>query len=117
MATWTIKSGTGSGTSLVNYRIVVTQTGPPPTQITTYKFLPPKGDGDTPYGTTTSSPPSFTGMTIGTQTWTVRGGSTPPFPPPKDSTWSGSCDDGVSLLGADPGTWAAESGGGTFGGK
>ena len=109
MGHWKIKSGTNSGTSLVGYRIFVTRSG----GTTTYKLKPPKAVGDTDLGETTSSPPSFSGININGQTWTIGSGTTPTFPPAKPATWSGTCNNGGAQIKQDPGSWNAEATGGT----
>jgi hypothetical protein len=110
MAVWTIKSGTGSGTLLVGYRIVDTHSA----GHTTYEFLPPVGVGSTPYGTDTvpsADPPSFVGMIFKGQTWNVGSTTPAPNPAPPGTKWRGSCGNSAIHFN-DPGTWTAEASGG-----
>jgi hypothetical protein len=106
MAVWTIKSGSNSGTQLVGCKIAETQGG----GITTYQFIPLGTHGGGP--TTTTNPPSFTGVSFNGRTdWSISSSISPPLSPPNGSAWSGSCSNGASRLEEEPGTWAAESGG------
>src|ERR1051326_5686596 len=97
MATWTIISGTGSGTQLVGCKIVETHTG----GTITYEFKA-AGTGAPP--TLNTTPPNLNNVPYNNSTWNIASSTAPP-------TWSGTCINTTSPE-QDPGTWTAESGGG-----
>ena len=98
MATWTIISGTGTGTQLVGCKIVKTVRN----GVVTYQFVGKGVNEGNPTINTTA--PNLINVPYNQNTWYISSATPPP-------TWSGSCNNSTSI-GGDPGTWQAQSGGG-----
>jgi len=98
MATWTIISGTGTGTQLVGCKIVKTVRN----GVVTYQFVG-RPVGETPPALNTTAP-NLTNVPYNQSNWNISSTTPPP-------TWSGSCNNTTSPE-LDPGTWTAQSGGG-----